>query len=168
MFYLVPPDCRYSILSSLIVGVLFSPDMFKDMVLLCLIIRIYHECEGKIEKAVQRVAVWHYETCQVMTNGGPEGRIFRSLPHTNNGFFFLLTTVSYAPAIYNGGGGHIASPLSVRPVRPVPYVRKMVSKRYHLKTLVYWIHISIIKYRSSSIMDKIQQLLSELWPLISE
>ena len=37
----------------------------------------------------------------------------------------------YAPAIYNGGGGHIASPLSVRPyvrtVRPVPYVRKMVS-----------------------------------------
>ena len=43
-------------------------------------------------------------------------------------------------------GGHIASPLSVRtyvrPVRPVPYVRKMVSGRYLLKTLVYWIHIS--------------------------
>ena len=36
-------------------------------------------------------------------------------------------------------GGHIASPLSVR---PVPYVRKMVSGRYLLKTLVYWIHIS--------------------------
>ena len=43
-------------------------------------------------------------------------------------------------------GGHIASPLSVRsyvrPVRPVLYVRKMVSGRYLLKTLVYWIHIS--------------------------
>ena len=25
-----------------------------------------------------------------MTNGDPEGRIFLSHPHTNNGFFFLL------------------------------------------------------------------------------
>ena len=54
------------------------------------------------------------------------------------------------PFIMGGGGGHIASPLSVRPyvrtyvrpVRPVPYVRKMVSGRYLLNTLVYWIHIS--------------------------
>ena len=49
-----------------------------------------------------------------------------------------------------GGRGHIASLLSVS-----PYVRKMVSGRYLLKTLVYWIHIEytgiIIKYRSSSI-----------------
>ena len=30
----------------------------------------------------------------------------------------------------------------VRPVRPVPYVRKMVSGQYLLKTLVYWINIS--------------------------
>ena len=29
----------------------------------------------------------------VMTNSDPEGRIFLSYPHTNNGFFFLLTTV---------------------------------------------------------------------------
>ena len=28
-----------------------------------------------------------------MTNGGPEGRIFLSYPHKNNGFFFLLSTV---------------------------------------------------------------------------
>ena len=28
-----------------------------------------------------------------MTNADPEGRIFLSYPHTNNGFFFLLTTV---------------------------------------------------------------------------
>ena len=25
----------------------------------------------------------------MMTNGDPEGRIFLSFPHTNNGFFFL-------------------------------------------------------------------------------
>ena len=28
-----------------------------------------------------------------MTNGDPEGWIFLSYPHTNNGLFFLLTTV---------------------------------------------------------------------------
>ena len=52
-------------------------------------------------------------------------------------FFF------YAPTIYNGGE-HIASPLSVRPYvhTYVPYVQKIVSGRYLLKTLVYWIHIS--------------------------
>ena len=30
---------------------------------------------------------------RVMTNGDPVGQIFLSYPHTNNGFFFLLTTV---------------------------------------------------------------------------
>ena len=29
----------------------------------------------------------------MMTNGDPEGRIFLSYPLTNNGFFFLHTTV---------------------------------------------------------------------------
>ena len=29
----------------------------------------------------------------MMTNGDPEGLIFLSYPHMNNGFFFLLTTV---------------------------------------------------------------------------
>ena len=68
-----------------------------------------HECEGKIEKSVlritvchhsacieksvPRIAVWHHSACRVMTNGDPEGPIFLSYPHTNNGFFFLLTTV---------------------------------------------------------------------------
>ena len=56
-------------------------------------IKIYHECEGGIEKSVSRIAVWHHEACQGMTNGDPEGRIFLSYPHTNNGYFFLLTTV---------------------------------------------------------------------------
>ena len=35
-----------------------------------------------------------------MTNGDPEGRIFLSYPHTNNGFFFLLTTVFIYLFIY--------------------------------------------------------------------
>ena len=41
------------------------------------IIRIYHECEGRIEKSVPRIAVWHRETCRVMTNGDTEGRVIR-------------------------------------------------------------------------------------------
>ena len=52
-----------------------------------------HECEGMIEKSAQRIAVWHYEACRVMTNGDPKGRIFLSYIHTNNGFFFLLTFI---------------------------------------------------------------------------
>ena len=63
-------------------------------------IGIYHECEGRVEKSVPRIAVWHHEACRVMTNGDPEGRIFLSYPHTNNGFFFLLTTVFIYLFIY--------------------------------------------------------------------
>ena len=80
----------------------------------------------------------------------------------------------YAPAIYNGGGGHIVSPLSVRPyihtyVRPVRTKNGFVAISFeNIGVLdLYFIHrYIIIKYRSSSIMDKIHQLLSELWPLI--
>ena len=54
-------------------------------------LRIYHECEK--EKSVPRIAVWHHEACRVMTNGDAEGRILLAYPHTNNGLFFLLTTV---------------------------------------------------------------------------
>ena len=39
------------------------------------IIRIYHECEDRIEKYVLRIAVWHQEACRVLTNGDPEGQI---------------------------------------------------------------------------------------------
>ena len=41
-------------------------------------IRIYHECEGRIEKSVPRIAIWHHVACRVMTNDDPEGRIFNS------------------------------------------------------------------------------------------
>ena len=79
-------------------------------------------------------------------------------------------------------GGHIASPLSVRPyVRTyvhtyVPYVLTSTSKNgfraisfENIGVLYsYFFHrYIIIKYKSSSITDKIHQLLSELWPLIS-
>ena len=48
--------------------------------------------------------------------------------------------VYYAPAIFNGG--HIVSPLSVHTsVLSVPYVTLLVSVRYLLKGLVYWIEI---------------------------
>ena len=50
-------------------------------------IRIYHECEGRIEQYVPNIDVWHHEACRVMTNDDPEGRIFLSYPHTNNGYF---------------------------------------------------------------------------------
>ena len=57
-------------------------------------IRIYHECEGRIEKSLPRITVWHHKACRVMTNGDPEGRIFLSYSHPNNGFFYLLTFYS--------------------------------------------------------------------------
>ena len=63
--------------------------------LVCKNIRIYHECESKIEKSVPRITVWHHEACQVMTNGDPEGWIFVSYPNMNNRLFFLLTTVFF-------------------------------------------------------------------------
>ena len=46
--------------------------------------------EGRIEKSVPRIAVWHHEACRVMTNGDSKGRIFLSYPHMNNGFFFFF------------------------------------------------------------------------------
>ena len=42
----------------------------------CSIIRICHECAGRIEKSVPRTAVWHHEACRVMTNGDPEDGFF--------------------------------------------------------------------------------------------
>ena len=82
----------------------------KNQILSGKSIRIYHECEGRIEKPVSRITLWHHkaseksiprinlwhqESSQVMLNGDPEGGIFLSYPHMNNGFFFLLTTVFF-------------------------------------------------------------------------
>ena len=45
-----------------------------------------------VGKSVLRITVWHYMACQVMKKGDCEGQIFLSHLHTNNRFFFLLTT----------------------------------------------------------------------------
>ena len=47
-------------------------------------IRIYHECEGRIETSLPRITVLHQEACRVITKGDLEGRIFLSYSHTNN------------------------------------------------------------------------------------
>ena len=39
-------------------------------------IRIYHECEGRIEKSVPRIAIWHHEA-----NGDDEGHFSILLSH---------------------------------------------------------------------------------------
>ena len=71
------------------------------------------------------------------------------------------------------GRGHIASPLSVRPSVHTSRTYENGFRAISFENIgvldSYFIHrYVIIKYRSSSIMDKIHQLLSELWPLISE
>ena len=65
-------------------------------------IRIYHECEGGIEKSVLRITYWHPEACRVMANGDCEGWIFLSHSHTNNGLFFLNTD-KYSIFIFKNG-----------------------------------------------------------------
>ena len=45
----------------------------------CENIRIHHECEGRIEKSVPGINVWHHEACLVMANGDSEGWIFSIL-----------------------------------------------------------------------------------------
>ena len=47
------------------------------------IIRIYHGCEGRIEKSVPRIIDWH-EACLVMTIGDQEEQILLSYHHTIN------------------------------------------------------------------------------------
>ena len=56
-------------------------------------VKIEESIMSVIEKSVPRIAIWHNEACRVMSNGDSAGQIFLSYPHTNNGFFFLLTTV---------------------------------------------------------------------------
>ena len=84
--------CVWSLSCCAVLGVLNS---FAIISPLGKSIRIYHECEGRIEKSILRITVWHHQACQVMTNDDLNGQIFLSYPHTNNGFLFLLTTVFY-------------------------------------------------------------------------
>ena len=36
------------------------------------ILRIYNECEGRIEKSVPWITIWHHEARRLMTNGVPK------------------------------------------------------------------------------------------------
>ena len=67
-------------------------------------IRIYYECEGRIEKSVPRITVWHLGACRMMTNGDPKGQIFLSYPHTNNGFLaYPLRVRCISPIFFEVG-----------------------------------------------------------------
>ena len=55
--------------------------------------RIYHECEGRIKKICPEDRRLASQGLPSDDKGDPGGRIFLSYPHTNNGFFSLLTTV---------------------------------------------------------------------------
>ena len=55
-------------------------------------VRIFHECEGGVEKSFPRITNWHNKACRVMTICNRETWIFLSHPHTSNVFYFLLIT----------------------------------------------------------------------------
>ena len=59
--------------------------------------KIYHKCEGGIEKSAR-----HHDPCRVMPNGDHKGQIFISLPHINIGFFFLLPILTHLAYRANG------------------------------------------------------------------
>ena len=86
-----PRDGFFYPILTLMIHSYIIPILKRMAILFKEIKRIYPECEGRIEKTVPRITVWHQETCRVMTNGDPDGRIFLSYPRLNNGFFFLLT-----------------------------------------------------------------------------
>ena len=49
-------------------------------------IRIHHECEGRIEKSVLRIAVWHHQACRVMTVIPREGFFYPTLTPIKDNF----------------------------------------------------------------------------------
>ena len=57
----------------------------------------------------------------MMTNGDPEGRIFLSYPHTNNGAFFLLTIVFFIHFIFSN---------------KLPEVPEYAKKQFHMMTVL--------------------------------
>ena len=52
-------------------------------------IRIWHECEVRMDKSVPRVTVWHREALSSDAKQIPEGQICPPVPNTNNRFVFL-------------------------------------------------------------------------------
>ena len=99
------------------------------------------------------------------------GKLAQEISVVNNTLLFNFGFFIIPPPLVMGG--HIASPLSVRTSRTSCPVRTKngfwaISFEYIGVLDSYFIHrYIIIKYRSSSITEKIHWFLSELWPLIS-
>ena len=66
-----------------------------------------------------------------MTNGDPEGRIFLSYLHTNNGLFFLLTTV----LLYICSFIYLSIYLSIYFTK-LPEVPEYAKMQFHMITLL--------------------------------
>ena len=72
-------------------------------------IRIFHECEVRIEKSVRGSLFGITRLCRVRPNSDPEGRIFLSAPNNHDRFFFLHTF--WSPAFeFNVGSAINESP----------------------------------------------------------
>ena len=67
------------------------------LVRVCEIIRIHHECEGRIEKSVpSRITVWHHEACRVMTKVIlRDGFFYPNLTEIMDSFFLLNTVFCF-------------------------------------------------------------------------
>ena len=76
------------------------------------------------------------------------------------------------PFIMGGGGAYnitlVRTTRTSCPVRTKNGFRAISFENIGVLDSYFIYRYIIIKYRSGSIMDKIHQLLSELWPLISE
>ena len=59
-------------------------------------IRIFHECEVRIEKSVRGSLLGITRLCRVMPNSDPEGQSFLSEPNNHERFFSLHTLSSPA------------------------------------------------------------------------
>ena len=68
-------------------------------------IRIHNECEGRIEKSVPRITIWHHEACRVMTNGDHHGFFYPTPTRIMDSFscspLFLYFKISFSTLRYN-------------------------------------------------------------------
>ena len=71
----------------------------SNLMFFCQNIRIYHECEGGIEKKMSRGSCtnWHHKVCSEMTNCDPEGRKFSFSCSPLNTTFLLQNKLREVP-----------------------------------------------------------------------
>ena len=101
------------------------------------------------------------------TNDDPEGRIFLCYPHTNNGFFFLLTTVILS--LDQVGYSFCVVRASVHSVRPSVHtfcLSETISQYLLVRFNSFLVQmISTMDSRYPISLDKIHPLTLELLPL---